>query len=281
MQSHYQLIFVAPQNPVSQAEAIDNLARLYQTSKLRILRLLQQPQPILKRVKSLPEARKYQQALAQYGICCEICPTAPTVATAVKATTAATARTVAVPTRSLGTRTKRHYGWLKWVLLMTIISLGTGLIWQEYQQQRMTRYNDNLVVLLENSVVGFAQVLRGLSPYGRGQAVDMPALQHSFEQTMQQIQQARQQIQRMDVPSDRSCVDFQHASLAFLNYQMLEGERIADILAYVAAHNPGSAPNILILRKRLHRIGREEARYQQALQQAQERMAQQFQVALK
>jgi len=283
MQTHYQIIFVAPQNNVSQAEVIDNLARLYQTSKAHIQKVLQPPHPVLKRVKTLPEAHKYQQVLGRYGIQCEIC----TVVAPMPPAPAAEKRKKQVQINPVHTVSNRQtqkdhkFVWLKWLLVLLFVGMAVVFSWQEYQQQRIAHYNDRVVIILENAVAGFEQVLLGLAPYGQGQTVDISTLQHSYEHTIQQLQQALQHIQNLKVPPASSCEDFQRASLAFLHYQMQEGKRIAEILDYIKTHNPGSKHDILVLRKRLHRIGREEAKYQQTLQQAQENMAQTFQVVLK
>lgn len=284
MISYYQIIFVAPQNPISQAEVEDTLAHLYQTSKARIQRVLQQPYPVLKRAKNLSEAQKYQQVLEQYGIHCEIRADTPLTALEQQHVNQVHAIKKGQPKTAQATSGKKPSGqklsWLSLLLLLIVLGIGAGLGWQEYQQQRVAHYNDEIVALLENAVTGFEQVLLGLIPYGKGQAVNTQAVQQHFAQTLQALQQAHQQIQHMDVPQAASCTDFQRASLDFLAYQMREGKRIAKILDYIAAHNPGTQQDILVLRKNLHRIGREESQYQQALQQAQEAMAQQFQVIL-
>ncbi len=262
---------------MSRAQAVANLARLYQTSPARIQRLLQQPRPVLKRVSHLAEAQKYQRVLLKYGIQCEI----DTVAPPSPASPPATPKPTIPPQTHTKKPPARMRRWLQVLFIILLLGGGAWLAWQEYQQQRIAHYNDEVVLQVENAIAGFEQVLQGLLPYGKAEAVNLSNLQGSYTHTMQQLQQAYQHIEQLDIPPGEVCENFQQASLAFLKYQLDEGQRIKSILDYIAAHNPGSIQEILHLRQQLHHVGREEQKYTQALQQAQEQMAQHFQVALK
>ncbi len=275
MQTCYQLIFRAPRPPLSQAQAVDILARLYQTSPTRIQRLLQQPQPILKRLATLAEAQKYQRALEQHGIQCSICeglvPAKPPLP--------APSEAVAAPRHAAK---KLPLSVAKWQWAAAVLCLGV-VAWfagQGYQQHRIVQYNDTLVDLIERAVAGFEPLLHSLSPYGNGQAVEVQTLQAGYQQTMRDLQQAHEQIQSLSTPTVE-CAAFREAALGFLAYQIKEGERVKVVVDYIAAHNPGSPLDIFNLRKRLHKVGRNEAGYLQALRQTQEQMAQRFQIQLK